>query len=127
MEQLLLHLLGDYITQSHWMAENKVKDSRAAFIHAGIYTLPFLMLTRSIPALALIFFSHAAIDRFRLARYVIWAKNWMGPGPIHSAPWADCQKTGFQPDVPDWLAVWLLIVVDNTLHLTINYVALRWL
>ena len=29
--------------------------------------------------------------------------------------------------MPDWLAVWLLIICDNTMHLTINYAALRWL
>jgi hypothetical protein len=35
--------------------------------------------------------------------------------------------TGYAPDVPPFLAVWLLIAADNTLHLAINYAALRWL
>jgi len=52
MEQLLLHLIGDYITQTDWMARKKLESL---------------------------------------------------------------------------LAVWLLIAVDNTTHLAINYAALRWL
>jgi hypothetical protein len=29
--------------------------------------------------------------------------------------------------MPEWKAVWLLIIVDGTLHLICNYCALRWL
>lgn len=32
---------------------------------------------------------------------------------------------GYGPDTPDWLAVWLLIIADNTMHLLINRFALR--
>lgn len=124
MGQIILHLWGDYLLQSDWMAQNKTKDSRAAFAHAAAYSLPFLLLTRSIPAMAVIFFTHAAIDRFRLARYIVWAKNFLGPGNL---PWKDCAATGYPPDRPTWLAVWLMIIGDNTLHLTINYLALRYL
>jgi hypothetical protein len=28
---------------------------------------------------------------------------------------------------PPFLGVWLLIIVDNTMHLCINYAALSWL
>ena len=31
------------------------------------------------------------------------------------------------PDAPPFLGVWLLILVDNTLHMCINYAALTWL
>jgi hypothetical protein len=41
--------------------------------------------------------------------------------------WSDCTKTGYPPDRPEWLTVWLLIVADNAMHLAINYAALRWL
>lgn len=41
--------------------------------------------------------------------------------------WEDCRATGFHKSRPEWLAVWLLIIVDNTLHLTINYLAVSYL
>lgn len=153
MEQLILHLIGDYLTQSDWMANFKTKATKPAFIHALLYSIPFLVLAWSAPhpglAWGVIFQSHFVIDRFRLARYVVWAKNWLGPkipwyrdpggvtdvdnGIVErfcmqpTPPFADCAATGYPPNRPAWLAVWLLIVADNTLHLAINYAALRWL
>jgi len=123
MIQILIHLWGDYITQSDWMAQNKTKSNLPAAVHALVYSLGFLLLRPSLLAFAVILTSHFFIDRFRLARYVVWAKNWLGP----NKPWVECDKTGYSNDAPPWLAFWLLIIADNTLHLTINYVALRWL
>lgn len=115
-DQIVAHLVGDYILQSHWMATEKTKRSLAAAIHAGLYTLPFLMLTQSIAALAIICGTHFLIDRYRLARFVVWAKNGCR-GPITG--------TGYPDDVPAWLSVWLLIIADNTLHIVINGLALK--
>jgi hypothetical protein len=129
MEQLILHLLGDYVLQSDWMANNKTKSSLAALSHTLVYSLPFLMLTKSAPSPAfagvVILVTHFLIDRFRLARFVVFAKNFLSPGeyPV----WSNCSATGYPSERPAWLAVWLLIAADNTLHLAINYVALRWL
>ena len=127
MEQLLLHLIGDYITQSHWMATNKTKASMPCLIHVVLYSAGFLLLRPSLAAFAVIAVTHFFIDRFRLARFVVFAKNWAGCPIFADLSWNDCSATGFASDVPPWLAVWLLIVVDNTLHLSINYAALRWL
>lgn len=126
MEQLLLHLIGDYITQTDWMAKNKASSPSMfpAFAHAAVYSLPFLLLTQSVAAVTVILWTHFMIDRFRLARYVVFAKNW---ATDRSLTWADCSATGYHKDTPPWLAFWLLIIADNTLHLSINYVALRWL
>lgn len=121
MEQLLLHLWGDFLLQSDWQALNKTKRSFPAVVHALVYSLPFLLLTQSWAALAVICGTHFLIDRFRLARYVVFGKNFLGwPWP----KWSDCSKTGYPSDRPDWLTVWLLIAADNTLHLTINYFTL---
>jgi hypothetical protein len=79
MPQLLCHLWGDYILQSQWMAQNKTKSSIAAGVHAVCYSLLFLLLRPSIAAFAVIIVTHFFIDRFRIARYVVWAKNWIGP------------------------------------------------
>jgi len=125
VEQLILHLFGDYVTQSDWMASEKTKRSLPALAHAAVYSLPFLLLASG-PAFAVILGTHFLIDRFRLARYVCWAKNLPAPDEFRFA-WADCAATGYHKDRPVWLAVWLMIAADNTLHLAINYAALRWL
>jgi len=142
-DQLVAHLVGDYILQSHWMAEEKTKRTLAAIAHAICYTLPFLLLTLSPAALGVIAGTHFVIDRWRLARYVVWLKNWLAPptwepvahdfdGGLWRAvwpnkPWAECTKTGYPDEVPAWLSVWLLIIADNTMHILCNAAALRWL
>lgn len=135
MIQLILHLIGDYVTQSDWMAQNKTRAHWPAFVHALVYSLPFLLIG-SAAAWATIFVTHFLIDRYRLARWVVWAKN------VISDPefWHSHNRhiravvfpryntaTGYREDAPPWLAVWLLIACDNTLHLLINWLALRHL
>ena len=129
MEQLILHLVGDYITQTDWMAREKTRRGLAAGAHAVVYSLPFLLLSPSAMAFVVILLTHYLIDRYRLARYVIFAKNWITD---QSLRWEWCKNTGypsagFPNEVPPWLAVWLMIIADNTMHLAINYCALRWL
>lgn len=125
MLQLILHLIGDYVTQSDWMALNKRRSSAVAFLHAAVYSLPFVLVAHGSPtAYNVILWTHFLIDRFGLARYLVFAKNFMGwPWP----KWEDCKATGYPSDRPTWLTVWLLIAADNTMHLAINYAALRWL
>lgn len=123
MIQLIFHLFGDYVTQSDWMANRKTTNTWAAFCHATVYSLPFIALG-GWRALFVIWSTHLVIDRFRLARFVVFGKNFLGwPWP----KWSDCKATGYPSDRPAWLAVWLLIAADNTIHLAINYGALRWL
>ncbi len=125
MIQLILHLVGDYVTQSDWMAQNKTKSSWAAFCHATVYALPFLAIA-SVNAWLVIWLTHLVIDRFRLARYVVYAKNWLAPRSYWH-PWSECAGTGYHKDSPPWLSVWLMIAADNTLHLAINAAAIAWL
>jgi len=110
-DQIVAHLVGDYLLQSHWMATEKTRNSVAAAVHAVTYTLPFAFITWSPVALALICVTHFIVDRWRLARFVVWAKNG-ARGPVTA--------TGYGDDVPAWLSVWLLIVADNTLHILVN-------
>lgn len=124
MEQLLLHLVGDYIFQTDWMAKNKHHRFSAAALHATTYTVPFLLIAPSLLSLLVIGITHAFIDHYRLARYVIFAKNWTTD---RSLRWADVSDTGLPKDTPQYLSMQLVIIVDNTLHLLINYAALRWL
>jgi hypothetical protein len=121
-DQIVAHLVGDYIFQSHWMATEKTKQSLAAAIHAATYTLPFVLLTWSPLALAVILGTHFLIDRFRLARFVAWFKNGYLFTEIGPAT-----ATGYRNDVPPWLSVWLLIIADNTIHILCNGIALAYL
>lgn len=123
-DQLVAHMVGDYIIQSDWMATEKVKQNTAAAVHAATYTLPFLFITQSIAALAFIAGTHFVIDRYRLARYVVWLKNRPWPGGL---PFAKMGATGYGDERPAWLTVWLLIFADNTLHVICNGIAVAWL
>ncbi len=94
---------------------------------------------------AVILGTHFVIDRWRLARYVVWAKNWMAPWPREvvkvgdlpvgqlpnrmrpNPPFSLCQATGYPPSTPDWMAVWLMIIADNTAHIILNGLALHYL
>jgi hypothetical protein len=123
-DQLLAHAFGDYVLQSDWMAREKTSRLSVALVHALCYALPFLLLRPSLAAWAVIVGTHAVIDRFRLARLVVWAKEWLSP--VRPPPLAEC-PTGYPADKPPWLAVWLLIIADNAMHVAINGAALRWL
>jgi hypothetical protein len=162
MVELIAHLVGDYALQNQYMADRKTSSWGWASLHVALYMLPFLALTRSWPALAVMAGTHLIIDRFRLARY--WVRFW-GVGQAGRLPsWfrglhrrhytsladlidheaaverfgadlltRDALEAEFEeafPPVetpPDFLAVWLLIVVDNTFHLLINHLALAYL
>lgn len=121
MEQLICHLFGDYVIQNQWMASNKTKSSLPALVHAVTYSLPFLLLQPSLMGWLVIFSTHFVIDRWRLAFY--WCK-WWGVG-MYGKLWG--QPSPNSPEIPAFLSVWLLIVVDNTAHLTINYLSIRFL
>lgn len=121
MEQLLAHLVGDYIFQSHDMAVNKTKNSYWALYHATTYTLPFLLLTLNPLAIIIILLTHFAIDRYRVAMWVTKVKNYLF-GKFDKRVFD--LANGYPEETPAWLTTWLIIILDNTMHLVINYLAL---
>lgn len=145
--QLVAHALGDYVLQSDWMASKKTTSWFAAIAHALTYALPFLVLTSpSVLAVVVIVVSHALIDHFRIARFVCWAKNWFAPKWMHikirkahgrdivetevfvrNAPWYTCAATGYHESRPPWLSTWLMIIIDNLMHVICNAAAIQWL
>lgn len=125
--QLLCHLFGDYVLQSSWMAINKEKRWFPAIVHVIVYLVPFIVfLHPTFTAILVMFGTHVVIDRYRLARYVSYFSQLLAP-PKEWRPWGECCKTGFDKDTPEFLAVWLTIIVDNTIHITINGLALTYL
>lgn len=120
MEQLLLHLLGDYISQNSWMARHKTRNTATGYLacalHATIYTLPFLLIG-SPASLLVIGITHFLIDKYRLAVYLM---------KFRDRTWA-ADNNGSSAATPPFLAVWLMIITDNTIHLSINFVSLKYL
>lgn len=125
-EILVAHLVGDYILQSHWMSQEKTKRWFPAIVHGILYTLPFLLITQSPLALLTIAGTHAIIDRYRLAKQIVWLKNFIAPRGFNS-PWSKSKATGYPDETPAWLGVWLMIIADNTIHILINIAAVKWL
>lgn len=123
---LLAHLVGDYLLQSDWMAVEKTKRWWPAVAHGLTYTAPYALVTQSLLALAVIAGTHIIIDRYRLARHLVWVKNLLAPAR-YRYPWAQCRATGYHESRPAWLTVWLMIVADNTVHLVVNAAAVEWL
>jgi hypothetical protein len=127
MKELLAHLVGDYILQNHWEATEKINSNLPAFTHAAKYTAAFLPVTRDPKALAIIGGTHFVLDRWRLAKRIAWAKNQIGVPQSHRNTYAEVKdNAGYPPDVPAWLSTWLMIIADNTIHMTINHLALEW-
>lgn len=124
--QLVLHLIGDYLTQSDWMANEKTQRLWPAICHATVYSLPFMLVTLSPLALFVIWATHVVIDRYRLAIYVCYAKNFLAPKG-HWPVWANCYQTGYDAGKPAFLSIWLMIIADNVMHIVINGLAVRYL
>lgn len=132
MPELILHLLGDYVLQTEQMAVRKLQSWYWAVIHALAYSGPFFIYLGIIngdwvqgwKAWLVIFGTHALIDRMGMASTVCRLKNllWFGPG----APQKD-ERTGYGIDTPPFIRFWLVVIVDNTMHLIINHIALIYL
>ncbi len=132
MHELILHLLGDYVLQTEQMAVRKLRSWPWAIIHALVYSLPFLVYlgvingnwTRGLLAWFVIFGTHAVIDRMAIATTICRIKNlvWIG-GDVPEKE----ENTGYGVETPPFIRFWLVVIVDNTLHLIINHIALNYL
>jgi len=137
MEQLLIHLFADYWLQNDWMALNKKKRWFPAIVHGIIYTLPFLLLTRSLIALLTIGITHIVIDHTNIVGRLNQLKNWSFKS--ETVGYEVEIDRGHLPKIetitlndgyngrPLFIRIWLIIIQDNILHLIINYLCLRYL
>ena len=88
---------------------------------------PFEILKNtSLNAWLVIFGTHLIIDRYSLAKHVAKLKNFLAPRS-HWPQNGDLSHFGYCKKTPDFLAMWLLIITDNTLHLMINFLSLKYL
>jgi len=106
MKFLLAHLVGDYLIQRKWIALRKGSSFWVALLHGTTYALCYLVAYgwRVWPACIAISLTHSVQD--------YWWWNTKHPG----RKWWGYDDSGIQ--------IALAIVVDNTLHLLVNYVAL---
>lgn len=127
LQIVLAHLVGDYLLQNDYLANEKTKRWKPAVIHGVLYTVPFAFITQSWAALLVICVTHIVIDRLRLAKHFIWAVNQIAPKGFRYS-WTEARdNAGYTAAKPAWMSVWLMIIVDNTIHLLINSAAIVWL
>lgn len=77
---LAAHMVGDYITQTQWMASNKLARSGVRCVHVTVYTLGFipvmfvteLDLRRATMFLGLLWITHFITDSRRWASGAAW-------------------------------------------------------
>lgn len=128
--QILCHVAGDFLLQSHGMAVEKSKNVKIATYHAIFYSIPFILfLSPSLLAYLIIVSTHALIDRFRLPKYIIAFKNYAAFFNIGCMqPWVDPdESTGYPVSVDRNLALVLFIITDAFFHIIINGLALHYL
>lgn len=110
-------MLGDYVLgQNDYLAGAKIQRTRegvrAAAIHAAAYTACFVPLTRNPLRLAVIGLTHGLLDHYRpLAYFISWKDRVFSP---QAWPYTRTHEVPF----------WMVILVDNTMHLALNELAL---
>jgi len=122
LKRLLAHLVGDYVLQTHYEAVEKTAHWLPAITHAAKYTAAFVPLTRSPKALAVIGGTHLILDHYRLAKHVGWARNQLAPKAYRAV---GLDNMGSPDEVPFGLALALMFITDNTIHMCINEYALN--
>lgn len=115
---ILAHLVGDYLLQNDFIAQNKKSNKSVCVLHVVLYILPFIAilstygsLTSSLYSLtcSLLFFLLVATQHF-LQDYYFWTHKFMA-----ISKQSQFAKPPFAP--------WSIIVVDNTLHLAFIWFA----
>jgi len=130
--QLVCHLIGDFVLQNDYIARHKPHNSYVCGFHVLIYTLVFLFVTWSLPALLVIAGTHFVIDRFRLG--VHWCNfygvgdPWLKDGVYYEDTHVDeLGVPTYRPPEPTWRNFWLAVIVDQTFHLACNLLAIHFL
>lgn len=100
IEQLLSHLIGDYVFSVPFLAVNKGKKFHWALVHALLYVIPFVLFCHAtLLQVAIILITHAIQD--------FWLWKTIGDGK---------HMSGIEGGI--------VIVQDNTLHMLLNYLVL---
>jgi len=98
MHWIYAHMIGDYLLQNDWMAQQKKKSSFRCLVHVLSYMIPFLFCGLSWWQLVAIAAQHYLIDR---TNFVTWFMDFKGS---HVFATNACFP-------------WSVIVTDNILHI----------
>lgn len=103
MHWFIAHLIGDYLWQNDWMAQNKKKRTLPCLVHVALYTLAIFIFT-SWPwwALVIVAVTHFIQDRTTI---VNWYMRGIG-----------------QKSFAENMGPWSVIIVDNVFHLVLLFV-----
>jgi hypothetical protein len=124
----LAHFIGDFVLQSTFIAERKLQNFLVCIFHVLVYSIPFYFLvSTNWTFLGVIAITHLIMDFLRIAEFVSYLKNvlinhkiWiLDKQELQRYSWFNC-KYGYPKDVPEHLASWLLIIVDQILHIISN-------
>lgn len=117
-ELLLGHLVGDYLLQNEWMAQNKSENTwigwLAATVHCIIYTLAvcLIMWEWNLIWMIAVFFSHFFIDKFAFGYWYL--KHIKGLDTYsYKMVWLSELRAGFNAVI--------YTVTDNTMHLLLMW------
>lgn len=134
------HLFGDYVFQNHWMALNKKKYPIVAMIHCLLYAF-IVVVFLDIGGyeivwyhMTLIYFSHLILDGTHLVEW--WMKfykirSWdtrLKNGKSQTVSNRTFKKSATVEDsINIAFGAFVYIVVDNTLHLFMMFLILKYL
>ena len=110
MNYLIGHLIGDYILQNDWMAQNKKKENLPCFVHCLLWTISVVVCTGwwIYPSVwFLVFASHWIFDRTQISMWYMKITK------------KSSQDNPFFPLV--------YVAVDNTCHLTLLWLLSKWI
>jgi len=85
MHWILAHLIGDFLLQNDWLAQNKKKSSLACTVHVALYIVPFLFCDLAWWQLLAIAGQHWIQDRTNL---VVWVTKLRGADGFLQPPFA---------------------------------------
>lgn len=106
------HLVGDYLLQNDWMANNKKRSSIICAIHCTLWTFSVCVFAGwwTWQAFAVLWLTHFIQDRTQI---ILW---WM------RLKWKDQTLFATAPMAP-----WSIIVVDNVWHIVTIWAVWRFL
>jgi hypothetical protein len=110
------HLVGDYLLQNDWMAQNKKRESAPCVMHCILWTFSVILFAgwvnmqfKGLAIMAILFATHFIQDRTQIIVF------WM-------------TRVNRQPKfVEPPMAPWSIIVVDNVWHIVTIWAVWRWI
>lgn len=134
MEQILLHLFGDFIIQNDNVGVRKKEKSLTGLLycifHCITYSIPFILITNWYGVM-LIAIGHFVIDRWNIIGNYIALKNNVYT-EVHTVNETKIKRVlntknfGYKSERPFAVTIWLYIIQDNSIHLIWNYLVILY-